>query len=491
MRGHEISINDIEYNTPYLLKIIDDPDNPTENVVYRVYLESIYGEVLYKFRNINYINGREIDENNLKYISIDMEEPMHRDTHTLYTEIPNMSGRLSPSPLRVSPIPMRTSPILHGGKKRKRTTKRKKNDGNKRKRTTKRKKSGGATDIEEYKKYKIRNPTIDDYSNTFGSENGTIYFKNRKIYKYSLYKIPLDKERIDRIRCADNRINESELYTYAYINNSDCSKWKEGVGIECEMNHVFGKYTKLLNQSNPYSKTFDQDVENCVKHQQLKQSVSPISVAEVKGVEESKENDNIFDFRSFALTEKLGGKRRTRKSKRKTKNGGGRHVVGVENRRIYYSDPKTLTPDEREKRKELKEKFKARGTQGERDRVKQNKNAQQMIEFRKQEVTKQEVTKQEATKQEVTKSKKTKRNTNTNTTINPQENKIPKYTYSVPVERKILKDFDIAVEDPNVDVVDSNEDEFVDVIDDLDELDVPKGLSGGKRKKTLKKRKLK
>ena len=126
----------------------------------------------------------------------------------------------------------------------------------------------------------------------------------------------------DRVRCADKdgKYSSGDLYRYAYINNRDCIY---GFGVECELNFTSNKYRKLLDKSNPYSKTFEQDVHNCVKKNKDKEKQkigSPVSVAEVEGVEETKENNdhnNIFDFRSLSLDERLGGKRNTIKRNNK------------------------------------------------------------------------------------------------------------------------------------------------------------------------------
>ena len=297
IRKYPIDIQNIEEDKYYILDIWNQED-VDDHRLYTVQLNTEDG-VVWSFINLI----PEVGEP--RHITIDTSSDITNRTYQLY--IPYAATNTVENRSRIKNLHPRPSRSM-GGKKRKRITKSKnKTRKNKTRKNKTRKKKGGKNDIEYHKKYKISNPTNDDYNKIFGEENGTIYFNNQQRYKYSLYKIPLDEKMVDRLRCADDTITGSKLYTYAYINHIDCPKWKEGFGIECEMNHVVGnKYIKLLNKSNPFSKTFDQDVEKCIKRQQLKQSVSPTSVAgEERGFSETKDGA-------------MGGKRRSKKKKSKT-----------------------------------------------------------------------------------------------------------------------------------------------------------------------------
>jgi len=193
--------------------------------------------------------------------------------------------------------------IKKGGK-----TKKRKNLKNK----SKKRKGGGDKEIIE--QYKIADPTEDDYKNAFG-DNGILYFNNKNIYPYSLYKIPIKGINERRIKCAaklakqakeenipDIPTDDTILYSYSYVNDEEC---KYGF---CEPQSANNRYQRLLNKSNPYSSkkpSYYNKLDNCIKGKNT--TISPTSVT-----------DNVFNnFDNLTVTE--GGRKKNKKRRRRTK----------------------------------------------------------------------------------------------------------------------------------------------------------------------------
>tara|TARA_B110000285_G_scaffold180563_1_gene203626 strand:- start:127 stop:777 length:651 start_codon:yes stop_codon:yes gene_type:complete len=164
-----------------------------------------------------------------------------------------------------------------------------------------RKKKGGATDIEQFEEFRIKEPTEDDYKKVFGHEMGPIWFKDEAKdetkREYLLYKIPLNKKEVARIKCGHNsnaadlinirkkrrnnaNIMEKKLYKYARINLFDCKQ--EGTG--CEIKFSYNDSHKFIDKSNPWSNIRDENVEGCVS-KLIDGNPSPKSVYEVHGFE--------------------------------------------------------------------------------------------------------------------------------------------------------------------------------------------------------------
>jgi hypothetical protein len=207
--------------------------------------------------------------------------------------------------------------IKKGGK-----TKKRKNIKNK----SKKRKGGGDNKLIE--QYKIEEPTEDDYKNAFGDENGILYFNNKHIYPYSLYKIPITGINDRRIKCAAKEAKKAKeenipdipedeiLYSYSYVINDEC---KYGF---CEPHTANNKYQRLLNKSNPYSKKkpYYNELIKCI-NENKNNTISPRSVAvefdeEKENENENENNNNIFNnFNTLTL----GGRKKNKKRRRRTK----------------------------------------------------------------------------------------------------------------------------------------------------------------------------
>jgi hypothetical protein len=178
---------------------------------------------------------------------------------------------------------------------------------------TRKKKGGSGTDMKQLEKFEIKNPKFVDYSMVFGKDNALKMYNKPMITKrmstiprFKLYKIPLNKEKVARIECANNNdknghnISNIKLYNYGYIDNSDCN---DHDSIHCEIQHT-NNYNHLLDKSNPFSRNYE-NISYCLNNTlnpnaQKDRGSSPTSVA-----------DNTF-------VPINGGKRRkTKKSKRK------------------------------------------------------------------------------------------------------------------------------------------------------------------------------
>ena len=195
---------------------------------------------------------------------------------------------------------------------------------------------GGETDKIRFKKYKIENPGIDDYNNAFGDENGPIYFDTKNSREYLLYKIPITEETDDRIKCARKDVHENdELYRYAYIDNKACKHvWDSGEACELSyLGNIFGNNNtkidnKILNNSNPYSKTPDLDLIKCVENKKIMRKgkshrvPSPTSVAEgvfhlEKITDELKALQGGKKIKKRSIKHKRKNKQKTRKYRKR------------------------------------------------------------------------------------------------------------------------------------------------------------------------------
>jgi len=133
MKGQEISINEINYSTEYILEMWDS-ENLSNKVEYYVKLISENNNI-YTFKKT-----RETREE-IPLIELDMSSRIIASTYKLYQIIPDNTGRMSPM-LRMSPITTTRradSSPLSGGKKRKRKTRK----SNKRFRKTRSKRHRG------------------------------------------------------------------------------------------------------------------------------------------------------------------------------------------------------------------------------------------------------------------------------------------------------------------------------------------------------------
>ncbi len=204
-----------------------------------------------------------------------------------------------------------------------------------------RKKKGGATDIELYDEFRIKEPTEDDYTKVFGHENGRIWFKDKAKNEYLLYKVPLSKKEVARIKCGYNsnaahlinirkqrrnnaNIMEKYMYRYGYINQFDCKH--EGIG--CEIKFSYDVYHKFIDKSNPYSNIRDKQVDKCVKDL-INGNPSPKGVAEVHGFEgtggkrrsKTKKSKKYKTGRTIRTNKRTKTKKKTNRNRRKTING--------------------------------------------------------------------------------------------------------------------------------------------------------------------------
>ena len=197
---------------------------------------------------------------------------------------------------------------------------------------TRKKKGGGGTDIEQYKKFEIKNPNFVDYYNVFGKDNAVAMYNKPMIKRgmttiprFKLYKIPLNKETVARIECAKNNNHENghnisniKIYNYGYIDNSDCN---DHDSIHCEIqhtnnyyhlykkgyNHWLDKkgYNYWLDKSNPFSRNYE-NISTC-----LEKTLNPEEPEKIRSSSPTSVADNIF------VPAKGGKRRKTKKSKRK------------------------------------------------------------------------------------------------------------------------------------------------------------------------------
>ena len=208
-----------------------------------------------------------------------------------------------------------------------------------------RKKKGGATDIEQFEEFRIEKPTLYDYMMVFGHENGPIWFveqsNNNKKTSLLLYKIPLNKKEVARIKCGHNsnaadlinirkkrrnnaNIMEKKLYKYARINLFDCKQ--EGTG--CEIKFSYNDSHKFIDKSNPWSNIRDENVEGCVS-KLIDGNPSPKSVDEVHGFEgtggkrrsKTKKSKKYKTGRTIRTNKRTKTKKKTNRNRRKTING--------------------------------------------------------------------------------------------------------------------------------------------------------------------------
>ena len=191
--------------------------------------------------------------------------------------------------------------IKKGGK-----TKKRKNLKNK----SKKRRGGSQCNDQELEKYKIKdeNLTLEHYIEAFGKENGEYFFNQNPKPPYSLYKVPIEGELENRIKCADSNLKDSKLFNYLFINDEECKRYGS---IYCEAQFANNRYQKLLNLSNRWSKSYKPTIEECVVKNKRQ---SPRSVTE--GVPEEKEKENVFN--NFYNLQ-LGGRKKNKKRRRRTK----------------------------------------------------------------------------------------------------------------------------------------------------------------------------
>ena len=181
-------------------------------------------------------------------------------------------------------------------KVRKNTLKKRKSRRNK----SKKRRGGSRINDPELEKYKIKNEdlTLEHYNEAFGKENGELFF-NQNPKPYSLYKVPIEGEIENRIKCADSNIKkDSKLFNYHFINTDECKRYG---GVYCE-SRSNNKYQKLLNMSNRWSNAYDPMIQKCLNKTKR---LSPTSVTEIPeipevGFNEEKINEpTVFNLRKL------------------------------------------------------------------------------------------------------------------------------------------------------------------------------------------------